>query len=165
MTERSLINAQFDGFLFSAIGEEKNEMQLSVLSALARVDVDPWEEAARLTRLPKVQAAQSLASMIEGLPGGKWAPSDCKIIAARLVELLPGQNSTKYPSAAANIDSREIIRSHALVWLILGAVWGSLLFAGNHEPATGMSHSDMSHTDTRVVNAASPPLAPLRGSD
>ena len=38
----------FDPFLFAAIGEEQNGMLLSVLSALARLDLDPWYEAASL---------------------------------------------------------------------------------------------------------------------
>ena len=33
--------SEFDAFLFAHIGEEKNGMLLSVLSALARLDLDP----------------------------------------------------------------------------------------------------------------------------
>jgi hypothetical protein len=40
--------SDFDAFLFAPVGEERNGMLLSVLSALARLDVDPWQEAARL---------------------------------------------------------------------------------------------------------------------
>jgi hypothetical protein len=51
-------------------------MPLSVLSALARLDVDPWEEAAKLSELPKDTAAQRLASFIVRLPGGRWTQAD-----------------------------------------------------------------------------------------
>ena len=37
--------SEFDSFLCAPIGEERNGMLLSVLSALARLDVDPWQEA------------------------------------------------------------------------------------------------------------------------
>jgi hypothetical protein len=91
MPERSCLNSEFNDFLFAPIGEERNEMLLSVLSAMARLDMDPWEETARLTRLPQDLAAQSLTAMIKVLPDGRWSPSDCGAIAARLVQLLPSR--------------------------------------------------------------------------
>jgi hypothetical protein len=42
----SPLGSEFDGFLYARIGEDSNGMLLSVLAALARLDVDPWEEAA-----------------------------------------------------------------------------------------------------------------------
>ena len=47
-----LIGAEFDKFLGAPIGEGRNGTPLSVLSALARLDVDPWQEAASLARMP-----------------------------------------------------------------------------------------------------------------
>jgi hypothetical protein len=58
-------------------------MTLSVLSALARLNVDPWAEAARLSALPKYMAAQRLASLFARLPRGQWAQADCAPIANR----------------------------------------------------------------------------------
>src|SRR5271166_2425654 len=46
-----LFEHQFDEFLCASIGEEKNGMALSVLSAFARRNVDPWQEAARLREI------------------------------------------------------------------------------------------------------------------
>ena len=60
--------SEFDAFLFAHIGEEKNGMLLSVLSALARLDLDPWREAAELARTPQQTARQRLTSLIEALP-------------------------------------------------------------------------------------------------
>lgn len=37
-------------------------MLLSVISALARLGIDPWQEAARLTQLPKELATQHLVA-------------------------------------------------------------------------------------------------------
>ncbi len=61
---------EFDDFLFASIGEEPSGMLLSVVSALARLDVDPWQEAAKLARLPVEAATQRLASLIATLPEG-----------------------------------------------------------------------------------------------
>jgi hypothetical protein len=74
------IEGEFDEFLFAPIGEVKDDMPLSVLSALARLDVDPWHEAAKLSLLPRACAIQKLATLIAALP-----ETDC----ARLVALLP----------------------------------------------------------------------------
>jgi hypothetical protein len=58
---------EFDDFLYAAIGSDKSEMPLSVLSALSRLDIDPWEEAAELAELPTETATQRLASLIARL--------------------------------------------------------------------------------------------------
>ena len=48
----SSLASEFDNFLLAPIGDDNNGMQLSVLSALARLNVDPWEQAATLALLP-----------------------------------------------------------------------------------------------------------------
>ena len=42
----SLLHSDLNDFLFASVGDEQNGMPLSVLSALTRLGVDPWEEAA-----------------------------------------------------------------------------------------------------------------------
>jgi hypothetical protein len=64
-------------------------MLVSVLSGLARSDVDPWQEAARLANLPGESATQRLAALIGALPDWAASYSDPRSIAARLVGLLP----------------------------------------------------------------------------
>ena len=72
MTELSRLESQYDAFLFASLSET-DEMTLSVLSVLARQDVDPWQEAARLTRLSREQAINSLASRIWKSDSERWA--------------------------------------------------------------------------------------------
>ena len=131
MNGQSLSKPEFDDFLFAPIGEERNEMLLSVLSALARLGLDPWQEAARLAQLPKERAAQSLASMIGELPGGRWAPSDSGLIAARLVQLLPSQDAAEAPPAPADTDFLPVLRSLALAWLVYAVLCGTFFMGGN----------------------------------
>lgn len=64
-------------------------MLVSVLSGLARSDVDPWQEAAKLAKLPGEAATRELAALISALPDGPAPSSDPGTIAARLVALLP----------------------------------------------------------------------------
>jgi hypothetical protein len=83
------LGSEFDDFLYAPIGEDSNETPLSVLSALARLDVDPWEEAAQLAQLPEDTAARKLVSLIAALPKGSSACPDPATIAPRLIALLP----------------------------------------------------------------------------
>ena len=42
------VGSEFDDFLHARIVEDGNGLPLTVLSALARLNMDPWDEAARL---------------------------------------------------------------------------------------------------------------------
>ena len=64
--------SQYDDFLFASICEEANGMRLSVLSALARMNVDPWDEATRLAAMPKAVAERTLVSILDLVSGRRW---------------------------------------------------------------------------------------------
>jgi hypothetical protein len=81
-------STEFDEFLFAPIGEEADGTPLTVLSVLARLDVDPWDEAAELARLSVESATQKLVSMLTATPSWRVPPEDTSTIATRLVELL-----------------------------------------------------------------------------
>lgn len=83
--------SKFERFLLASIGDDSNDngMELSVLSALARQNIDPWDEAAGLARLPSDTATQRLASLIALLPKGHSTRPDPSANAARLIALLP----------------------------------------------------------------------------
>jgi hypothetical protein len=85
----ALLHSDLNDFLFAAVGDEPNGMPLSVISALTRLGVDPWDEAARLAALPKVLAAEALAPMIARLSVGRSPRSDDLAVARRLAGLLP----------------------------------------------------------------------------
>ena len=78
----------FNAFLYASVGDDKNGMVLTVLSAFARQDVDPWEQAADLSRLSPGLAVRKLAEMFESVPGLS-SPADRANLAGRLVALLP----------------------------------------------------------------------------
>jgi len=64
------VGCEFDNFLRASVGDDANGMALMVLSALARMDVDPWEEAAKLMQLPKDGAIKQLACLLGALKKG-----------------------------------------------------------------------------------------------
>ena len=84
----ALQHSDLNGFLFAVVGPEPSGMSLSVVSLLARLGVDPWREAGRLASLPKEAAGEWLAQTIAGASSA-WPLSDAKVIAARLIPLLP----------------------------------------------------------------------------
>jgi hypothetical protein len=79
---------RFNAFLRSALWQDRDGTPLSVLSALARLDVDPWEEASQLASLPEHSAAAKLAAMLANLPGGPADRLDLDAHCARSVRLL-----------------------------------------------------------------------------
>ena len=60
--------SEFDPFLFAQVGEERNGMLLSMLSTLTRLDVDPWQKAATLTKMSTRDATLRLTSLLSSLP-------------------------------------------------------------------------------------------------
>jgi hypothetical protein len=85
----SLPRSEFYDFLFAPIGEDRNGMLISVLSGLARSDVDPWQEAAKVAQLPGEDATQRLAALIGSFPERAPSYADPCATAARVVALLP----------------------------------------------------------------------------
>ena len=74
-------------FLFCPIANDASGMHLTMLSALARSGVDPWDEAAKLAALPPESATQKVVQMLAGVPNGP-PPGDST---ARLAEKLVAQ--------------------------------------------------------------------------
>lgn len=104
--EYSLGHSELNDFLYAVVGDEKNGAELTVLSVLARLDLDPWEEAGRLSRLTKEAATKALAAAIASLPGGEWAASDTQTLAGDLVDRLPRHSSAPASPSATTRDGK-----------------------------------------------------------
>lgn len=109
---RPSVDRAFDGFLQASIDEDRKERLLSVMSALARLDLDPWKEAAELAALPTHAAIERLAGLIASLPDVSAVPRDSAGIAARLVAKLPSSQSApdesvERPERGDPVDSDE----------------------------------------------------------
>ena len=116
--EYSLVHSEFSDFLFAFVGEEKSGLQLTVLSALARLGLDPWVEAARLSKLPKEAATHALAAAIATLPEGDWKLSDSRSIAVRLLNCLPSRGSPSANSPQSRSIGGQKPKSGAREWLV-----------------------------------------------
>ena len=112
----SLLNSksEFDQFLFAPVGEDKKGTIVSVLTAFARLDFDPWQKAADFVSLPRDVANTKLAAMIATLPGMSPPGSEPAAVAARLVTLLPS-------SARSAGHAQPIIGSRSMLGAIQAA--------------------------------------------
>jgi hypothetical protein len=121
----SLLHSDLNDFLFASVGDQRNGMPLNVVSALTLLNVDPWEEAARLTALPKSLAAEALEPMIARLPIFRQQQSDNLAISQRLVELLPAGQRTAAPSRRQT-GAADKNYFHLIVLACLGLVAAAL---------------------------------------
>jgi hypothetical protein len=127
------LGSEFNAFLFSTIGEGRNGMPLSVVSLLARRNLDPWLEAASLAAMPADAATRRLDSLIRELPDQPLTLPDSRTIATRLITLLPRwtdpARATAADAEAVSLRRRSIVVAMILVicmLLLMGAQFTTL---------------------------------------
>jgi len=156
------LGSEFNTFLFAPVGDEKNGMMLTVLSALARLDVDPWREASELARMPRAAANQRLTSLIAALPDAPSTWSQPDTIADRLIALLPRGDSASVPAcgkllgAAAVLNSLRVARVLAINLLLLAGMLCAQWALVNLKPPAD--------ADTMQASASSATLSPISPS-
>jgi hypothetical protein len=158
-TPFSPVNSEFNDFLYALVGDEGNGMTLSVISALTRLDIDPWQEAARLSDLSKEKAVQALAPIIARLPGGQWADADTPNIAVRLAGLLPHHDSPTPSGLAVSIGSgKPHYQAIFLVLYVVGSVAASLFMAAQRPspPGNSVAPTETSRMDSRHSSRQEP---------
>jgi len=112
------LRPDLDEFLFATLGEERNGMPLSVVSALTGLGLDPWAEATRLSSLEKGEAVKQLVLMIARLPGERWASSDIRKTAVSLIERLPSARGAAVAPDSRSQPSAEPAPSKMIFWLV-----------------------------------------------
>jgi hypothetical protein len=137
----SALGHQFDEFLFASVRDESGG-PLSVLSALARLDVDPWREAAALAGLSRQAAVDRLTSLFARLPDAA-APREAGA-AARLVALLPSPAALRAATPGVGAPTTAPAKSWAAGFVILYviamlAVMGIEGVAASRQPSTQAS--------------------------
>jgi hypothetical protein len=120
-------NADFERFVYADVATEPNGMELSVLSALSRQGLDPWQEAQRLAQLPPFAAADGLAQTLRAVPAIRALRLDVQMIAERLVALLPAQGAVTEGQSPSKLAATPVQVPRALTFLMMGAIFGGLL--------------------------------------
>jgi len=145
MTKLSRPESQYDAFLYAPVCET-DEMTLSVLSVLARQDVDPWQEAARLTQLSRDQAINSLASTIGKSNSDRWSPSEASLLAVRLIELLPSHCRPR-----SSLPSTDDGNGRLTFWVVAGMLFMSIAISGNSMQKLAKESSISTHSVSMAV--------------
>jgi hypothetical protein len=114
--------SSLNGFLFADVGVEANGMTLSVLSALARRGMDPWQEAERLAKLPRTAAVDGLAQIIAATSSSRWSLLDARVIASRLVALLPAPGASPSNDSSARPATKPTMSRGLILVLALAAL-------------------------------------------
>jgi hypothetical protein len=128
-TATSALESRFDRFLYAAVREDPDGTPLTVLSVLARLDIDPWKEAARLALLPGEAAARALAVLISALPKGSPTASDSETIAARLITLLPRRSEQGIAVHRDSSGGPRVIPTPNRATIVARAVLGLIVLA------------------------------------
>jgi hypothetical protein len=139
MTLRASLPAhdpRFDGFLFAPVGDDCNGTQVTVLSALARLDVDPRQEALELAGLPEEIACQRLDALIARLPGVPALVLDHLAVAEQLIARLPRLDAVRVSNGTAALSDMAARNRHvALIVFMVFLLLGQLTMLA-HQPGT-----------------------------
>jgi hypothetical protein len=116
MPQPGVLNAhppKFEQFLYQSVGEDRNGNLVTVLSALARLGLDPWAETADLATLEREAARTRLATLLERFRDVPTLARDHGKVARDLSQLLPESSTAT--------DGHP--RTSSVIWPILAIVF------------------------------------------
>ena len=110
-----------DRFLHASVGEDRNGNPVTVLSAFARLGLDPWEEASDLSRLTRERARLRLGGLLArfrdvAVSGDGYGPTT-----QRLIDLLP--RNSPHSSREANPSSSPAHLAVAPILAIISVIF------------------------------------------
>jgi hypothetical protein len=152
----SVVGSEFNVFLFARVGEDRNNTPLSVLSALARLNLDPWQEAAELAQLPRESATQRLASSIAALADGPPPHLEHGIIAARLIALLPRQSDSESLARGTVVDASDVRKFRA--GMCMYAIFFIVMMTAQWIAASLQAPTQTDNTEASASRMVSPQL-------
>jgi hypothetical protein len=117
----------FERFVYADIAIEPNGMELSVLSALSRRGLDPWQEAQRLAQLPRLAAADGLAQILRAVPAVQSLRLDVKVTAERLVSLLPIRRAVTAGPFPSKLSATPVQIPRGFTLVMMAAMFGGML--------------------------------------
>ncbi|SIS91423.1 hypothetical protein [Paracoccus saliphilus] len=87
--------SDFDRFLYATVGEDRNGQDVTVLSTLARLGLDPWKEASELAMLSRDAAHDRLSSALSKVRDIPALLREHAAVAGELTRLLPEASSLR----------------------------------------------------------------------
>src|SRR3954452_24622817 len=113
------LRPDLDRFLFAVVGEERNGIPLSTISALTQLGLDPWDEAGRLAGLAKRDAVEQLTGLLLRIPGPRRPlAEEARQIARALIDVLPPANGiAELAGTRRSTEPATTLRDRAF-WII-----------------------------------------------
>jgi hypothetical protein len=153
------LDPEYDAFLYAIICSEKNGMQLTMASAIARSGCDPWKEAARISKMPKDMALQVLALLMPDQPAAGEKATNGQITIDRLFALLP---KPKPVLAIGKREAIQAVRGNRVSVIFILAFCTALIFAQiliktSHHNVEGQTGAPAAAASTETVPAESAP--------
>ena len=125
----------FERFLEAPVGEDRTGTSVSVLSMLARLNVDPWIEASDLAKMQETPARQRLVALLARFEDAPTLLSDQGRVASGLLAFLPNRAKNTGPSGNGSATHSLKLPTGVLVyWIIAAALflgWIWTLAQGN----------------------------------
>jgi len=126
MTGTSFLNPHppdFERFLYATVGQDRNGYAVTVLSTLARLGLDPWNETAELVALGREAAGARLGLLLSRFLDVPALGSDHRRVARELTLLLPERKPTRSLQQAASAAAVGRQGSSGTIWAILAVVF------------------------------------------
>ncbi len=114
---------EFDRFLYAFVGEDRNGYAVTVLSAFARLDLDPWKETAELAMLGRDVARARLGTLLARCRDVPALASDHGRIARDLCRLLPEEPTSGALQRAASTVADGRPGTSGVIWTVLAIVF------------------------------------------
>lgn len=123
---------EFERFLYAYVGEDRNGYVVTVLSALARLNLDPWKEASELAALGQEAARTRLGALLLGFRDVPVLAHDHEAVAHELIFLLPEHPSHRASKPAGSSGAAEprVSAGTILAILMVLMIVAQFLFTG-----------------------------------
>ena len=122
--------SEFERFLYASVGEDRNGSVVTVLSTFARLNLDPWEEAANLASLGREAAGSRLELLLSRFGDVPALRRGHGSIARDLAGLLPDRASA--PARVRGVVKKRPPMLSGTIWVVLAVVFVlvQVIFAG-----------------------------------
>lgn len=122
-------------FLGAAVGKDRTGTSVSVLSMLARLNVDPWIEASALSNMQVAPAQRRLEALLARFEDVPALASDKSRVASGLLNFLPTREKKTEPATNVRLaQAAKLPFGAPLYWIIAAALflgWIATLAQGN----------------------------------
>ncbi len=123
---------EFERFLYASVGEDRNGSVVTVLSALARLGLEPWNETAELAALGREAAGARLGLLLSRFRDVPVLGDHHRSVARELSLLLPEDPPPRSPARAGAAGASGHPATSVAIWALLAIllILGQMLFFG-----------------------------------